>query len=348
MMRVLIVRLSSMGDLVQTLPALTDAARALPEIRFDWVMDESFAQVASWHPRVETVIESAFRRWRRAPRHALKSGELRAFWRKLRQQKYDLIVDVQGELKSALAARLARGPRTGYDRRAVHEWGAQFMYGRQFFVAKEQHSIQRMRQLLAQALAYSYDERTLDYGIDRTRLGPVKLPLPAPYVVFIHSTSWASKCWALEYWQELATQATRAGLGVVLPWGNEAERRRAMQIAGLNRRAFVLPPMSITEKGAVIARAEATVGLDTGLSHIAAALDIPSVTLYGATDPHRCGALGGNQIHLTADFACLNCHQSTCTYKGATAVSPACLAGIKPARVWLALQQLMSKAAVYA
>ncbi|HYX41385.1 MAG TPA: glycosyltransferase family 9 protein, partial [Pyrinomonadaceae bacterium] len=164
--------------MVQTLPALTDAARAIPDIRFDWVVDESFAEVATWHPNVETVIASAFRRWRRAPLSAYRSGEPAAFLKSLRARKYDLIVDVQCELKSASAAWLARGPRHGYDRASVHEWGAQFAYQRRYNVSKQQHSIQRMRELLAHALGYSYAENELDYGIDRARLGAPAVELP--------------------------------------------------------------------------------------------------------------------------------------------------------------------------
>jgi heptosyltransferase-1 len=336
-----------MGDLVQTLPALTDAARALPDIRFDWVVDESFAQVATWHPSVETVIPSAFRRWRREPVRAYRSGEARAFLKKLRAQKYDLIVDVQCELKSALAARLARGVRHGYDRASVHEWGAQVFYRHQHSVSKAQHSIERMRELLARVLGYSYAANELDYGIDRTRLGAPVLELPEPFIVLIHSTSWTSKNWPETYWQALTAKATAAGLRVVLPWGSEAERARAERIAGANKKAIVLPALSITEKAAVIARAAATVGLDTGLSHIAAALNVPSVTIYGATSPARCGALGRQQLHLVSDFACLNCHQTTCTHKDAAGTEPACLVGITPQRVWTELQELMKEATVY-
>jgi len=331
-----------MGDLVQTLPALTDAARALPGIRFDWVVDESFAQVPAWHQSVETVMPCAFRRWRRAPRQAWRSDEAGAFLKRLRSRRYDLIVDVQCELKSALAALLARGPRSGYDRRTVHEWGAQFIYQRKYFVAKGQHSIRRMRQLLAHALGYTYDEGALDYGIDPTRLGPPPLALPAPYLVFIHSTSWTSKCWPAAYWQELTRTATAAGYTVVLPWGDEAERQRAREIAQGDERVCVLPPLSISEKATIIARAHATVGLDTGLSHIAAAFDIPSVTIYGATDPALVGATGRNQLHLASDFACVKCHEVECTYGGALNLEPACLVGIEPARVWAELQHLMN------
>src|SRR5205085_4391916 len=125
--------------------------------------------------------------------------------------------------KSALAARLARGVRHGYDRNAVHEWGAQFAYRHKYAVSKQQHSIQRMRELLARVLGYSYAADELDYGIDRARLGAPAIELPEPFVVFIHSTSWTSKCWADAYWRDLVERATAAGLGVVLPWASEAE-----------------------------------------------------------------------------------------------------------------------------
>src|SRR5207302_9863464 len=156
-MHVLIARLSSMGDLVQTLPALTDAARSIPDIRFDWVVDESFSHVPRWHPRVEKVFATAFRRWNKNWPSALSNREPQDFLKALRCQKYDLIVDVQGEFKSALAARLARGPRYGYDARAAHEWGAHLLYQKTFSVPKGIHSIQRMRKLMSLALNYDYD-----------------------------------------------------------------------------------------------------------------------------------------------------------------------------------------------
>jgi heptosyltransferase-1 len=332
-----------MGDLVQTLPALTDAARAIPGIRFDWVVDESFAQVPAWHESVASVLPCAPRRWQRDLHETWRRGEVGAFLRRLRRRRYDLIVDVQGGLKSALMARLARGPRSGYDRRGVHDWGAQFIYQRKYSVAKGQHSISRMRQLLAYALGYTYDEGALDYGIEPKRLGAPPGAIPAPYLVFIHSTSWTSKVWPAAYWRELTRTAINEGYTVVLPWGDEAERQRAHLIAGGDARAVVLPPLSIGEKASIIARAHATVGLDTGLSHIAAALDIPSVTIYGATDPARCGALGRQQLHLASDFACVKCHEVECTYGGAAQREPACLVEITPARVWAELQHLMNE-----
>jgi heptosyltransferase-1 len=339
-MRVLIVRLSSMGDLVQTLPALTDAARAIPEITFDWIVDESFAQVPGWHTNVNTVIPSAFRRWRKNWRQAFKSREPQEFLKKVRRQKYDFVIDVQCELKSALASRLARGIRYGYDRRAVHEWGAQFAYQKKFFVPKGSHSIQRMRELMARSLGYEYADATMEYGIDRARLGPIAIELPKRFLVFIHSTSWTSKNWPELYWQDLTRKALNAGYSVVLPWGDKAERERAGRIAQAREGVIILPPLSISEKAAIINQASGTVGLDTGLSHIAAALDIPSVTIYGATDPLLVGATGGHQLHMVSGFECVGCHQTQCTYPGAAAFKPACLVEISPDNVWQKLEEV--------
>ncbi|HEY7784454.1 MAG TPA: lipopolysaccharide heptosyltransferase I [Pyrinomonadaceae bacterium] len=347
-MRVLIVRLSSMGDLVQTLPALTDASRAIPEIRFDWAVDESFAQIPSWHSHVDNVFAASFRRWGKNLREAVTSGEMRPFLRSLRQHNYDVIVDVQGEWKSATVARLAKGPALGYDQRSVHEWGAHGLYSKRFTVPKGQHSMRRMRQLLSQALGYTFVEENIDYGIVRTRLPEVSIAVTSPYLVFIHSTAWESKNWPEHYWCELVRQAKDAGFQIVLPWGSEDERLKSLRIAAENNRVLVLPPLSISEKASIISRAVATVGLDTGLSHIAAALDVPSVTLYGATDPALVGAMGKNQVHMVSDFECLGCHETRCDYQQPSEFKPACFVGLRPEEVWRRLEGLVEVGRGYA
>lgn len=334
-----------MGDVVQTLPAVSDAARHFPHARFDWAVDESFAQVPAWHTSVERVLASRLRPWGRNVAGSFRSGEVSSFLKSLRERRYDLVVDLQGELKSAMIARLARGKRHGYDRRSVHEWGAHLIYNRRFNVLKGEHSIQRMRRLLSQALSYSYDEREVDYGIDRSRLPKPTLPIPEPFMVFIHSTSWESKNWPEFYWRDLTERATRAGFHVVLPWGTETERERSVRIAGDNSKVVVLPDLSISEKASIISRAHATVGLDTGLSHIAAALDIPSITLYGATDPRLVGATGRNQLHVASGFECVGCHETICRYLHEAEFKPACFVELKPERIWSELQAIVEERA---
>ena len=344
-MRVLIVRLSAMGDLVQTLPAITDAKRARPDITFDWVVDESFADVPRMHPAVEQVIPSAFKRYGRGWREAFASGEIQSFLKQLRGAKYDLIVDVQGEFKSALAALLARGLRAGYVGKDVHEWGAHLTYARRHRAAKGQHSLRRMRQLLSSVLDYDYDPHDIDYGIDRSRLPDIDLTLPQPYLVFIHSTSWAAKNWPVDHWRRLIAASRDAGYNIVLPWGSENERKKSEELAVDYAGVIVLPPMSILQKASIIGGAAGTVGLDTGLSHIAAALGVPSVTVYGPTDPALVGALGENQVHVVPEFRCLYCHQKVCRLDGVERDEPACLDMVPGSDVWQELSKLFASAA---
>lgn len=332
-----------MGDIVQTLPALTDAAKSIPNIRFDWALDEEFAQIAAWHPSVETPIPIALRRLKRTFRQGLKDREINSIVKKLRSVKYDFVVDLQGIFKSAMIARFAKGVRCGFDSKSIHESGAQVAYKKRYRIPREQHAIRRMRELLSRSLGYSFIEDEIDYGIDKMRLPPAPLELPKPFLTFIHSTSWNSKRWHETYWKDLATRATKAGFFVILPWGDEAERLRAERIAAGNDKAFFLPKLSIAEKASIIAQSVGTVGLDTGLSHIAAALGVPSVTIYGATDPLLVGAKGMRQIHLASAFECVKCHQTECTYTTPEELKPACLVEFTPEKVWINLQDLLHK-----
>ena len=330
-----------MGDVVHTMPALTDAAKAYPNIKFDWAVDESFADIPAWHSHVENVFPVALRRWRGGLASSTGQSEVKDALKKIRSEPYDAIVDLQGEFKSAFVARLAKGPRHGYDSSSAREGGAQIVYGKRHAVAKGTHSMARMRRLLSQALSYSYDEQLVDYGISRDRLPSSSLKIDRPYVVFIHSTSWQSKNWPEEYWSELADRVEVAGFSVVLPWGNEAEHQRSERIANSNGNRIVLPQLTISEKASIIADASATVGLDTGLSHIAAALSVPSITLYGATDPSLCGTIGANQLQIKSDFECVGCHETVCSFEKST-FKPACFESVDPSKVWQRLEQLLS------
>ena len=328
-----------MGDVVHTLPALTDAARSNASIKFDWAVDEAFADIPAWHSHVENVFSVALRRWRRELTSAAGRSEVKDYLKALRRERYDAIIDLQGEFKSAFIARQARGHRFGYDGASAREWGAHLVYRNKLGVPKGKHSMVRMRRLLSQALSYSYEEGLIDYGIARERLPASSLQTEKPYVVFIHSTSWASKNWPEQYWRELAERATVAGFSVVLPWGSESECERSHRIAEGFANAIVLPKLSISDKASIISRATATVGLDTGLSHIAAALDVPSVTLYGATDPNLCGTIGKHQVQITSEFECVNCHDTDCSFTK-SAFKPACFESMTSDVVWRRLEQL--------
>jgi len=311
-LRVLLVKTSSLGDIIHALPALTDAARAIPGIRFDWVVEEGFAELPSWHPAVDKVIPVAIRRWRKNIWQTIKSGEWRRFKESLRAKPYDLVIDAQGLVKSALLTRYAKAPVAGPDKQSAREPLASRFYSRRLAVSRNQHAVDRMRQLFALALGYDLPRGIGDYGLDVDKL--VELPRKAPFVLFLHGTTWDTKHWPEAYWRELAVRLGQLGVQVKLPWGNAEEKARAERIARNLKHVVVLPRLNLAGVAKVLAAATACVAVDTGLGHLAAALDVPTLSLFGPTSSILTGAYGRSQIHLASNFPCAPCLQKKCTY----------------------------------
>lgn len=345
-MRVLIVKTSSLGDVIHTLPAVTDAWRARRDLVFDWVVEEAFAEVPAWHPAVATVIPVAVRRWRRQWRAALAGGELRAFRERLQAQHYDLVIDAQGLIKSGIISRLSRGITVGLADDTIREPLATLFYNQVYSVPWNHHAIERVRELFARALGYTPDPERLDYGVDRQRLAGAVAGDPAD-LIFLHGTTWDTKHWPEPYWRELAQRATLAGLSVALPWGSESERARAEAIARDLPGARVLPRLGLAGLAAQFAQARAVVSVDTGLGHLAAALAVPTLSLYGPTDPELTGTRGAHQHHLRVDYGCSPCRRKTCGHPDPdpAAPQPPCFTTLGPDRVWSQLSAMLQDAA---
>jgi heptosyltransferase-1 len=335
-MKVLIIKMSSLGDVLHTLPALTDAGKAIPGIQFDWVVEESFAQLPAWHPLVNKVIPLAFRRLRKTPLKSLLSKEWKNFKKNLQTEKYDLVIDAQGLIKSALITRMAKGKKAGLDKNSAWEPLAALAYQKKCAVEPKQHAVTRVRQLFAQALGYELADTEADYGIERA--GFIKEGVAEKTVLFLHGTTWDTKLWPETYWIALAELFVKAGWKIQLPWGNAEEQARAERIAAGNSAVTVLPRLSLNEVTEVLASAQAVVAVDTGLCHIAAALGVPTVSLYGPTDAKLTGAVGKNQTLLQADFVCSPCLLKRCNYQGPTveegSVQPPCFSSLPPVKVF--------------
>ncbi|WP_312627971.1 lipopolysaccharide heptosyltransferase RfaC [Scandinavium sp.] len=294
-MRVLIVKTSSMGDVLHTLPALTDAVQAIPGIRFDWAVEEGFAQIPSWHSAVDNVIPVAIRRWRKAWFSTPVKAERQAFRQKVQAQKYDAIIDAQGLVKSAaLVTRLARGVKHGMDWSSAREPLASLFYNRRHHIEKQQHAVERTRELFAKSLGYPKPETQGDYAIAQ-HFQHLQEQTASPYVILLHATTRDNKHWPETHWRELVQLMQASGFQIKLPWGASHERERAERIAAGLSHVQVLPKLTLAEVAAELAGAQAVVSVDTGLSHLTAALDRPNITLFGPTDPGLIGGYGKNQ-----------------------------------------------------
>lgn len=356
-MRVLIIKTTSMGDIIHTLPALSDAAKVYPNITFDWVVEDAFQSMPGWHPCVKKIIPISLRRWRRNQEGLLKGalvkGEIFKFIRNLRQTRYDKIIDAQGLLKSAWISWVARGKTAGYSFASAREPLASLFYQQKVKVSWKDHAVKRARRLFAESLAYPIPNTPPDYGISLERLPAYTASNQVPYFVFLHGTTWATKHWPENYWVQLGQILSERGFHIKLLWGNSLEEQRARRIELQVKTAEVLPKLTLEQAASVLAHASGIVSVDTGLGHLAAALNIPTVSLYGPSDPVLTGTDGLNQIHLKTDFSCSPCFSKSCMYSGKKPefnietkeeVDPPCYASLTPQKVYQSLMTLMDKA----
>jgi len=322
-MRVLIIKTSSLGDIIHTYPALTDAVRIYPDIRFDWLVEESFVDLPLLHPAVDEVIPLPWRRLRKSLWSVGAWRELTELRRRLKAKPYDLVIDAQGLLKSAIWSWFVDAPVHGLSSDSAREPLASHFYQVQHSVAWGQHAISRLRELFAKALNYNLPNlQETDFHI-APKLRVIASEQPT-YWVFVHATTWESKHWPEAYWQELILLARQYQRQVLLPWGNDEERERAERLARLTQHVELLPKLDLAGMTRVLAGAELVVGVDTGLTHLAAALHRPVVAIYGATAQGLTGVIGPKARVLQAQFPCAPCMRERCIELSDQQLIPPC------------------------
>jgi heptosyltransferase-1 len=287
---ILIIKTSSLGDVVHQMPAIVDAARACPQLRVTWLVEESFAPLVRLHPSVADIIPVATRRWRSQLGAGATWREIAGFRTRLRERSFNKVIDTQGLIRSAIMTRLARGERHGYDGRSIREPLASRFYDVTHAVGRDLHAVTRNRILTGLSLGYepSWD---IDYG-----LGSPARTDGQRYAVLLHGTSRRSKTWRVEDWIETGRWLQANGLQAVLPWGSEAERLLSERLSADIAGSSVLPRQSLDLTAQVIGNAELVIGVDTGLMHLAAAYRVPLVGIYVSTDPGLTGPVGAGRM----------------------------------------------------
>ena len=283
---VLVVRPSSLGDIVYAMAIVSDIAAHLPHAHVDWVAEEAFVPLVRLDPRIREVIPLGLRRWRSAPISRATWHDVARFRRALRHASYAAIIDLQEQVKGALVARSARGTRHGFDRASIREPVATWLHDVHHRIERQQHFLDKCRALAAAALGYRID------GPARWQFAP---PATAPampagrFALVFHATSRHNKLWPEDDWRALLARLASVGVATLLPWGNHEEEARSRRLAEGAASSIVPPRQTLPELATLIRRADIVVGVDTGLTHLAAAMGTPTVAVFASTNPSLAG-----------------------------------------------------------
>ena len=318
-MRVLFIKLSSMGDIFHSYNAISDFCALFPKDQIDWLVDTQFQEVARWHQGVNQVFAVPDRAYRK-DKTTLKKQALTAALSDASMNDYDLIIDAQGLFKSAFYARKisksskSKIPIAGFSYGSAREPLATLCYQRTFKVSKQQHAIVRTKQLMAHSLNY-FDQlsKLPQFGLD-IKCWQKPVANFDQYGMIFPSTTWDTKHWLDEHWQQLVQEMTeRHQQNIVIGWGNNQELARAKRIAQQNPRVLVSTErLNITETAQWIAHSDWVIGVDTGFTHLASAMQKPVIGLFGPTSPEHTGVLGDQTDNLVTQLPCSPCRKKYC------------------------------------
>jgi heptosyltransferase-1 len=293
MTEILFIKTSSLGDVIHHMPAVAESRAHFPQRRISWLVEEAYAPLVALHPAVDDIIPVAWRRWRKRLLAPQIWREIGGWRRRVGGEPFDVIVDTQGLIRTALMSRFAHGVRHGYDSASIREPLASRLYDVRHAVSRQLHAIERNRRLTALALGYA-PSGVVDYGLNRDalRAGSER------YAILLHGTARPEKEWPAANWIAFGRQLSGRGLELIVPWGNDNERRRAMQIADAVPNARVPDRLSIAQMARLIANAQCVVGGDTGFVHLAAAFGVPLVAIFSGTDPALTRPIGAGPIEV--------------------------------------------------
>ena len=332
-LKILLVKLSSLGDLIHVFPALTELQERHPKAEVTWIVDQPFADVPLWHPIVKKVIVAPLRELKQQGWSMKAYFTLKNLVKTIRAEQYDFVIDAQGLFKSALLTRVAKGYRVGFGRGCLRE-NVWWLYQDWVFIPFKEHAIKRVKALFAEIGKYVAGTEA-HYGLTKWQ------PVPSKIILFAHGTTWASKHYPDSLWKELAEIVTKAGYEVWIPHASPRELKRA-ELLKVNNQVKILPKMSLNQIKDTLMKVSGVIAVDTGLAHISAALSVPCVTLYGSTDPAKIGTMGERQKQLKAVFECAPCGKRECTHDDRLkTVTPPCFKTLAPAEVWKALQEML-------
>ncbi|MDY7540419.1 lipopolysaccharide heptosyltransferase I [Undibacterium sp. 5I1] len=291
-MKILLIRVSSLGDVLHNMPIVDDLLRHFPDAQIDWVVEEAYVHLVKLNPGVRQIFAFALRRWRKSLFTSQTRQEIKHFFTRLREQEYHLVLDTQGLLKTGIIMGMARITSTGKKiglangtESSGYEGISRIFHTDSVAVDRRTHAVLRGRLVAAYAGGYKVDTPAC-FGLNKlyTESQPRPAWMPSkPYAVFFHGTAGASKKWDRYNWVQIAAPLIQQDLAILIPWGNAAEKAEAEQMAIQMQQAIVLPPLSMQDAIMLAQAASIVIGVDTGLTHIAAAYETPTIEIYSGS-----------------------------------------------------------------
>lgn len=346
-MKILVIKPSSFGDIIHAFAAISDLKKNNPSFEVDWYVDEQYKDIPRWNRYVDGVFSINRKRFRKL--NKLSFG-LAAYYliNRLKKRQYDVVVDLYFGLQDAsLLSRLdvpVIGPSLAALSGMAQDKRLSNIYSRDVELDVSKTLVDVHRQLMSKTFGYEYSPLSVDYGVKHQSVCKQRqLGESMPYLIFVHATSGKVKNWPEPYWQSLLKMAGQSGYQVLLPWGDESERKRAQRVAaGYPEKARVLDKMPLGDLACLIATSKGVVGGDTGLTHIASALGVPTIRLFGATSA-QAAIPAPNGLDISSDLECAPCmNRNDCVREdiGQFSVFPPCYEKISPNLVWKKFLQL--------
>lgn len=316
-MLVLIIKLDNLKEVISTLPALTDASKAIKGIKFDWLVSEQCSDVAEMHSAIRRVITPPSSKIDFNFFKSLMTGEFAQLKRQLQHNSYDLIIDAQGNTFSALMAKLANGEVSGYDSQSLSNSLLVNLYKQKQFVAKEQTMVERARQLFAKSLGYNIFDKSVNYGIiqSHSKVQGKKIQKQKQFI-FCPGANTKIKQWPITNWIELANINTKKGFNIVIPWHSEEDKKLALTIkkaCKLSDKIIIPKQINLAKLSQKFTASLAVISTDTGLAHLAGAMSTPVLTIYGPGNPTLKGCNFKNSVNISAQYQCSPCEKNRCS-----------------------------------
>lgn len=305
MRKILIIKSSSLGDIVHTLPAISDLYGWFPNAQIDWVTEEAFVTIPTWHHAIHNVIPIATRRWRH---HLLRPSTYREwqhFKNNIKSKQHDLVIDAQGLLKSAFfIGRISNSEhKHSYNSATIREPIARLFYRHGHRIDTQQHAVTRIRHLVARSCGQTANNDPAEFGI---REHFDSATTETPYLTAIHMSARSNKLWPEQHWHTLFQVLEPYNIPIKLPWYTAEEFARAHRLAQDFKYVEVTDQLTIHQTAALLAKSQGCISIDTGFSHVAAALGCRNITLYGPTDPKLIGTYGTNQTHIQSPTSAMD------------------------------------------